>query len=331
VKEAKVDVRFYTSVIDADIDPNDPKKVNGVIIYNIEGRRYIKAKAYIDCTGDGVLADQCKADYKAAYRDTPVGLPINLVSLWGGVNWDIGEPYRVEHKTILEKAFEQDRFTVKDRLFSTVPLSKSVTLLNAGQIFKTNHLNNKAMSEALMMGRKKFLEYWDFMRKDLPGFEDVELVTSASLMGVRESRKIVGEEELTKEDFYEKRQFPNQIGVYNRFMDIHNYDASEEEWKRFESLFKDDSKSQMGVGNYLGLPYGMIVAKGWKNLWMAGRCSSCDNMVLGMVRAQPCCAILGQAAGVAAVQAIKTGQEGCKLDTDELRNTLKKQGVYIPQ
>jgi hypothetical protein len=329
-KDAKVDVRFYTSVIDADIDPDDPKKVNGVIIYNVEGYCYIKAKAYVDCTGDGVLADQCKAEYKAAYRDTGVGLPTTLVSLWGGINWGVAEPHRNEHRKLLEKAFAENRFTVKDRLFGIIPLGKSIGCLNAGQIFKMSPLDNKAVSEALMWGRKQLLEYWDFMKKDLPGFEDVELVASAPLLGARESRKIVGEEELTKEDFYEKRQFSNQIGVYNRFMDIHAYDASEEEHKRFESLLDKDSKSQLGVGNSLGLPYGMTVAKGWKNLWMAGRCSSCDNTVLGMVRAQPCCAILGQAAGVAAVQAIKTGQEACKLDTDVLRGTLRKQGVYIP-
>ena len=207
-------------------------------------------------------------------------------------------------------------------------MSKTTAYLNAGQIFKINPLDNKAMSEAIMRGRKQLLEYWDFIKKDLIGFEELELVASGSLMGVRESRKIIGEEELTKEDFWAKRKFPNQIGVYNRFMDIHAYDESDEEWNRFQSY---RVTRQLGEGNCLGLPYGILVPKGWKNLWVAGRCVSTDNQVLGTIRAQPCCAIMGQAAGAAAAQAVKTGQEACKLDTDALRDTLRKQGAYIPE
>jgi hypothetical protein len=327
IKAAGVEVRFFTKVIDADLDPGDSKRVNGVILHNIEGYRYIKAKAFVDATGDAVLANLCGVECREAYRDTPVGLPATLVSIWAGIDWEEAQKHTEEHQALLEKAFENGRFTVTDRQFGVNHTGKTIGYLNAGHLFGVNALNNKSVTEALIWGRKQLLEYRDFLNKDLPGFSKAELVATAPLLGNRESRRIVGEEEITKEDFFAKRQFFNQIGVYNRFMDIHPYNASKEEWERFRMYW---DKNHLGSGNCLGIPYGILVPKGWKNLWVAGRCVSSDNQVLGTIRAQPCCSIMGQAAGAATVQAITTGQEAYRLDTEALRDVLRKQGVYIP-
>ena len=75
----------------------------------------------------------------------------------------------------------------------------------------------------------------------------------------------------------------------------------------------------------------MLVPKGWKNLWAAGRCISADVKVQGSIRDQPGCYILGQAAGTAAVQSIKTGQPANKIDTSLLVRTLRENGAFLPQ
>ena len=71
--------------------------------------------------------------------------------------------------------------------------------------------------------------------------------------------------------------------------------------------------------------------KGWQNLWVAGRCDSSDVQVHGSIRVMPAAAMMGQAAGTAAAQAVRTGQTACGLDVDELVATLRQQGAYLPQ
>jgi len=146
-------------------------------------------------------------------------------------------------------------------------------------------------------------------------------------MGVRESRRIVGEYELVFDDYISRRQFPDQIGVFNKFVDIHVYDCSDEEWERFQNEKKVSGR--LGPGECFGIPYGILVPKGWKNLWVAGRCASSDVKVHGAIRVMPSAGMMGEAAGAAAVQSARSGQPANGLDTDELTATLRKQGAIL--
>lgn len=324
IEEANVEVRYFTRLIDADFDEY---KVNGVVIHNIEGYKYVEANAFIDASGDAVLAALCGVEYEEAYRDTSQGQPSTLVSIWGNIDWAKAQPHLKNHRKLADQAIQNNRFTVPDRQFGINRISSTTGYLNAGHLFKVNPVNNTSVTKALIWGRKQLLEYEDFLHNDLPGLEKAELVITGALLGNRESRRIIGEEKLTKDDFFAKRQFPNQIGVYNRFMDVHPYDESIEEWERFQ---KDKAKNQLGVGNCIGIPYGILVPKGWKNLWVAGRCVSVDTQIFGTIRAQPCCSIMGQAAGTAAALSISLNQNAPALDTECLQRILREQGVYLP-
>ena len=76
----------------------------------------------------------------------------------------------------------------------------------------------------MMRGRELDREYLEFYRKYVPGCDNMEMVTTGSLMGVRESRRIAGEYELNFDDYLARREFPDQIGVFNKAVDIHVYD-----------------------------------------------------------------------------------------------------------
>ncbi len=157
----------------------------------------------------------------------------------------------------------------------------------------------------------------------------MELFTTASLIGVRESRRIVGEYELNIDDYMARREFPDQIAVFNKFVDIHPYDTSDEEYERLmNEAFRD---FRLNPGEYFGIPYGILVPKGWQNLWVAGRCASSDVQVHGAIRVQPAASMMGQAAGTAAVQSIRTGKVASEIDTEVLVNTLRDHGAYLPQ
>ncbi len=327
--DAGVEVRFFTKVIDAD---SDKGKVHGIIISNIEGYSYIKAKTFIDATGDAVLSKLCGAEYREAGRNTEKIMPATLTALFANVNWsdkylNTQTPHVVE---LIEKEYEDGNFVQCDRhLVGISKIGETIGYLNGGHIFNLNATKIRDLTEGMMLGRRIACDNERFLKKYDDNCKDMELVATGPLMGVRESRRIVGEYELNFNDYITRRQFPDQIGVFNKFVDIHPYDCSRQEYERLLSeAFGTDRLNQ---GECFGIPYSIIVPKGWKNLWVAGRCNSSDVKVHGSIRVMPAASMMGQAAGTAAVQSIQTNQPACDLDTEMLVKTLRKKGSYLPQ
>lgn len=324
--KAGVEVRFFTHLIDVDAD-SMKRSVSGVILHNIEGYRYIPAKTFIDATGDAILADLCGVPCREAGRDTPGIMPATLTSLFAGIDWTHFD--KKGQRTNLPRAIDEGHFTQPDRhLPGMCRIGQTLGYLNGGHVFNLNALRCKDLTNGMMLGRKLAAEYIEYYRKYVPGCQKIEHVTTASLMGIRESRRIVGEYELNLSDYLARRQFPDQIGVFNKYVDIHPLDTSVAEWERFQ---REHEKLNLQPGECYGLPYGMIVPRGWTNLWVAGRCASSDIAVHGSVRVQPAAAMMGQAAGTAAIQSIRTGQPACDLDTAQLVQTLREKGAYLPQ
>ena len=332
---AGVEVRFFTRVIEAD---QDGRRINGVVVSNVEGLRYVPAKAFIDATGDAALAALTGAECKVVLRDTETVAPSTLCSLLAGMNWN--DPAyegngldsvkaRVRSEWV-PKAIDDGFFTQEDRFFPGMNrVGPHGATLNAGHVFNLNPLSVRSLSDGMVLGRKLALEYTEFYRKYVPGCEQVELQTTAPVMGVRDSRRIVGEFELGIEDFLARRQFPDQVAVYNRPTDVHPSDTSKKEYERFLKDFH--GKDNLGRGESVGIPYSILVPRGSQNLWVAGRCHSSDTKVHGSIRAQSAAYMMGQAVGTAAAQAIATGQPAHDLDTSALVETLRNNGAYLPQ
>jgi hypothetical protein len=322
---AGVETRFFTNMIDADADARTGQ-VHGAIIHNIEGYRYVRARAFIDGTGNGVLAKLCGATCRDAGTDTPGIMPPTLISLFAGIDWTrMGDQQAAMRKALAENFFSQP-----DRHFPGMQqIGNHIGLLNGGHIFNLDALREKSMTDGMMKGRRLAQEYLAFYRKYVPGCENVEHVTTAPLMGLRESRCVLGEYELGLADYNARRKFPDQIGVYNYPIDIHVYDTSDAQYARYSKEFRETGRMQPGES--VGLPYGMIVAKNFKNLWVAGRCASMDVQVHGAFRVQPAAVMMGQAAGTAAAQSVRTHKPAAEIDTEVLVSTLRKAGAYLPQ
>ena len=336
VQDAGVDVRFFTRLIDAEVDG---RRVAGAVVSNVEGYRFIRAKAFVDATGDATLSHLAGADCKVILRDIEAVAPSTLCSLFAGVNWDdpaYGTDWRgidkvkAFSKQQLLKAIADGHFSQPDRFMPGMnKIGKRAAQLNGGHVFNLNGLDSRSLSDGMIEGRRRAVEYTEFFRKYVPGCEEIQLLTTAPVMGVRDTRRIVGEFELTIDDFRSARQFPDQVAVYNRPTDVHPTDTSEEEFQRFLRDF--EGFHGLGEGDCLGVPYGILVPKGWTNLWVAGRCHSSDTKVHGSIRAQSAAYMMGQASATAAVQSIRTGQPACDLDTWELVETLRREGAYLPQ
>jgi hypothetical protein len=337
--EAGVDVRFFTKVIDADAYASG-KKVTGAIVNSVDGHRYIKAKGFIDATGDAVLADLCGAACLVAGRDWSDVQPGTLCSLYSGVNWS-DPAYGTDYtgvdfmkmrakKELLSQAVDDGFFAQPDKHMPGMnKLGGWSAQLNAGHIFGLDPLDSASVSKGMMLGRRLAVEYTEFFRKYVPGCENIDLLTTAPVMGVRDSRRIVGEFEFTVEDYASRRQFPDQVAVYNRPPDVHPTNVSPKEFNRHVAEFEGSEK--LGRGDCVGIPYGILVPRGWNNLWVAGRCHSSDTKVHGSIRAQSAAYMMGEAAGTACVQSIATGQPACDLDTARLVESLREAGGYLPQ
>lgn len=335
-QEAGVEVRFFTRVIDAQAQD---RRLEGAVISNVEGYRFVRAKAFIDATGDAALCDLAGAACKVILRDIDAVAPSTLCALFAGMNWDdpaYGDDWRgidrvkAFARKELQRAIADGHFSQADRFMPGMnKIGRHAAQLNAGHVFNLNGLSVRSLSDGMMTGRRLAVEYLEFFRRYVPGCADLDLVATAPVMGVRDTRRIVGEFELTIEDFKAARQFPDQVAVYNRPTDVHPTDPTDREYQRFLNDF--EGFHGLGEGDCLGVPYGILVPRGWTNLWVAGRCHSSDTRVHGSIRAQSAAYMMGQAAATAAVQSIRTGEPACDLDTARLVATLREHGAYLPQ
>lgn len=328
-QEAGVTVRFFTRVVDAEAHGQaGHQHLEGVILQDISGHQFVPARAFVDATGDAVLAKISGAPCREAGKDTPHIMPPTLCASLTGIDFDrFRGPI---FKEALAKALSEGYFSQPDRHVPGIFRNGEHTaILNAGHVFGMDALNPQSLSEGLRRGRQLAKEYTGFFKKYARGCEHIEMIGTAALMGVRESRRIAGEYELNYEDFKSRRQFPDQIAVYNKSVDIHVYNCSDEEYHRYEKEFTETDRP--AAGEIYGIPYGILVPRGWDNLWVAGRCASSDIKVHGAIRDQPACFMMGEAAGTAAAQCLRTGQTAQSLDTETLVKTLRERGGFLPQ
>ncbi|MBQ2675950.1 MAG: FAD-dependent oxidoreductase [Clostridia bacterium] len=326
--KAGVEIRYFTRVIDADAQDG---KVKGVVINNVEGTKYIAAKTFVDATGDAVLSKLCGAKYREAGADTEEIMPATLTGLMAGIDWEQFNKtqYATPCHEQIERAYNDGVLSQCDRhLVGIFRIGENTGYMNTGHIFNLNSVNTRSLSDGMIQGRRQLNEYLEFYKRYHKGFDKAQIVATGTLMGVRESRRIVGEYELTADDYFARRQFPDQIGVFSKYIDIHPKDTSKESYKEFCDTMEG---SKLKKGECYGIPYGITVPKGFENLWVSGRCNSSDISMHGAVRVMPAAAMMGQGVGTAAYLSIKSGKPATKINTAKLVELLRENGAILPQ
>ena len=155
--------------------------------------------------------------------------------------------------------------------------------------------------------------------------EDMELVTTASMMGIRETRRIVGDAVLTLEHFHGRSSFTDEIGRYSYPVDIH---AAKPDIGSFNQFLKDHTELRYKKVESYGIPYGCLVPQNLVNVLTAGRCVSTDRYMQSSIRVMPGCYITGQAAGIAAAMAADGDVRA--VDIRALQHALRDRGAYLP-
>jgi hypothetical protein len=170
------------------------------------------------------------------------------------------------------------------------------------------------LSRAQIAGLRQVMETMAFLKKYVPGFAHATLKGIANRLGVRETRRIRGEYELTQEDLEDGRRFDDRIGRSSAPLDIHDPGGAAQTW----ILTKAHD-----------IPYRCLVPLGIDGLLVAGRCISATHDALASVRFQPACMVTGQAAGVAAAMAARLQTVPRRLDITELQRRLTAQGAIL--
>ena len=167
------------------------------------------------------------------------------------------------------------------------------------------------------------MTFFDFLRREAPGFANSYVVDIPPQLGIRETRRITGRYVLTAEDVLSCASFPDTVGVNS--WPIENHTADDVVWRW------QDIPASRGFNH---LPYRMLLpltASGetFENLLVAGRCASMTHEGQSAARVSGGCFVMGQAAGTAAHLSLAAGCPNADIAVTELQNTLARDGVYL--
>jgi hypothetical protein len=198
---------------------------------------------------------------------------------------------------------------------------------NIGHTFGVDGTDERSLTAALIWGRKSLLEYERYYKDYLAGFGRMELVATGALLGLRESRRIMGDYVLCLDDFKKRAVFDDEIGRYSYPVDIHPMEPGAKDYARFLDEWQN---LRYGQGESYGIPYRCLLPRGLSNVLVAGRCISADRSMQGTIRTMPGCYITGQAAGVAAALAVKHKSDTRGVSVPYLQQRLLDMGAFLP-
>lgn len=306
-------------------------KLTSVKIHNKSGNRTIRARYFIDCTGDADLVAMARGSFEYGDED---GLVQAGTLCFRIANLDTRRfmAYAKEYKEdgnlniAVSKAKEKNDFIVDERYVAGIALQgEGVAGLNFGHIYDFNPLDAKDLTRAELEARAKLPRLMEFLHHYVPGAEKAVLISSGPAVGLRESRRICGEYRLTKLDYYNRAVFEDTIARYSYPIDMHASTSSQDDYGNDREYVT----SRYQEGEAYTIPFRSLLPVGFSNLFVAGRTISCDRAMMASIRVMPACFATGEAAGTAAALCHKKKLVSTKLDIKELQHQLTKQGAIL--
>ena len=318
-EESGVKLMYHMMLIAADTENGS---VTAAYFATKDGIYRICAKVFLDCTGDADLA--VKANSPTVYGDEDgTAQAASLFFCVKGVDKEKLDAY------VAAAPDAETRFYMREILAARAngefPINRAKIFLaeglngawfvNMSQIDDVDATSPEAITAAEIEGRKQVQIILDFLRKTVAGCEKISLIESAASLGIRESRRIIGEYVVTAEDAKNSVKFPDSVFCCSNSMDIH--------CKGYVTYIARNTNDPYYI------PYRALQAKSVDNLLVAGRCVSADRAVLSAIRVMPPCFAMGQAAGTAAALSAVQNVSPKKLSPRLLIDTLLHDGVYL--
>jgi glycine/D-amino acid oxidase-like deaminating enzyme len=346
VGEAGAQILFHSQL--AAVEVAEDGQVDALLVSSKAGLRAYRAQVYVDCTGDGDLAAWAGAAFeKGDAQGTlqPVTHCFTLSNVepydcWYKPNRPAGTPpslHFYDPDSPLHQAVASDRYPfIIDGHSCSIQIGPKTYGYNFGHIYDVDNTDPASVSAALIRGRQQAAQYRAALAELHPAFGDAFLAATGSLLGVRETRRIIGDYLLSIDDYQARRTFPDEIARNAYNVDVHSkgdisaFLAQKDDpgamQRRVETAVK-----QLGKGESYGVPYRCLTPRDLRNVLVAGRCISTDRQVNGSVRIMACCLTTGEAAGTAAAQAAATAHPDVHaVDVSRVRESLIAHGAYLP-
>lgn len=322
VTAAGVDFLFFATVVDVVAREG---RVEAVVVAAKSGLYAVSAEVFIDATGDGDLCALAGAPF-ALGDERGVTMPSTLCSLWVDIDW---RSPKKPQASALERAFADGVFPVEDRhlpgIFKT---GETTGGGNIGHVFEVDGTKEEDLTRGMLEGRRQLPRYARYYRDYLGGaFADAMPVITGSTLGVRESRRILGDYVMTAGDFESRASFEDEIGRFSYPIDIHIAAPTKE---AYEAFHKEHTTMRYKDGESYGIPYRALLPRTLENAYVVGRCLSADKKMQSSIRVMPGCFITGQAAGAAAAFCAADKIAPRQVDIGALQDRLLAMGGFLP-
>jgi FAD-dependent oxidoreductase family protein len=301
--------------------------VDCLLVETKSGRQAIRARTFIDCSGDADLAHWAGVPLE---KGDDLGHLLYPTLMFRVGNVDAaraGEAWR-SIPALMDAAEASGDFRFPRRGAIVRPQKHAyewrvnVTQLRNADGTATDGTDARSLSAAELEGRRQAVDYLRFLRERVPGFEGAYALDIAPQVGIRETRRLVGEYMLTGEDVIGCASFEDSIGVNGWPLERHVAGDVLWEWPPIPQS-----------RGYNQLPFRMLVPRSAPgvpgNLLVAGRCASMTHAGQSAARVSGACFVMGQAAGTAAALALARGIAVGAVPHADLRDALARDGVFL--
>jgi hypothetical protein len=300
-----------------------PSGIDALFIETRSGRRAVRGASFVDCSGDGDLAAWAGAPTEKGDAQGHLLYPTLMFRVGGVDNDRAGEAWR-SIPGRMEEAERSGEFRFPRKGAIVRPQKHAgewrvnVTQLRNADGSAVDGTDAIALSAAESEGRRQAVEYLRFLRTKVVGFENAYLLELAPQVGIRETRRLAGAYQLTRDDVLGCASFTDSIGVNG--WPIENHVAGDVKWEW----------PAEGSRGYNQLPFRMLVPKsGPQNLLVAGRCASMTHEGQSAARVSGGCFVMGQAAGTAAALALRGDIAPRDIPYLELKVELERDGAFL--
>jgi hypothetical protein len=314
-------VQLLLHALAADVRMASADTIDALLVETKSGRRAVLGKMFIDCSGDGDLAAWAGAPFELGDGAGNMLYPTMTFRLNGVDPRAAGEAWTAIPRLMDEAERRGERFSRKGAIVrpqkNPIEWRVNATQLKSANGRALDGTDAEELTAGEIEGRRQALAFFDFLRRDVPGFGDAYIVDMPPQLGIRETRRLTGEYQLTGADVLTCSDFPDAIGVNGWPIETHVAGNVEWHWP------------QPGSRGFNQLPYRMLLPLKVRNLLVAGRCASMTHEGQSAARVSGSCFVMGEAAGTTAHLALAQRKDPAGIGVDDLQRLLQGHGAYL--
>ena len=320
---AKVDLLYFSRIVDV---MQSDHRITHLIIHNKSGFSAVPAQLVIDATGDADVAHLSGCETNIGRDEDRLMTPVTLQVHMDGIDQDALTDYIDEHDSPrflreIEQLREQGEWPFSyDRFISVQLTEKGTMMINTPRIIGIDGTDGASITQGVIQGRREIMQLLGVMRKHFPGCKNARLRSVASMLGERQTRRIVGKYRYTVEDVIVGQELPDTIGFTSYGWDLPDPIRPSHDPMKTKKIRRKRPVTSM--------PYRMMLPQPIGNLICPGRAVSTERALLGPLRVQAPCMAMGQAAGAATVL-IPADGGFADVDFEALRTSLRSQGAIV--